>query len=403
MLVPMATWIVLRMLRFLFSLVPGIILKIASRNIGRSLSRTGVAIASLMIAVSVIVGVGTMVGSFRSTVVAWLSNTIRSDLYIRPANDLGEAFDSRLKSLLEEIEGVDRVYGIRSRQIAFGPYANSILVSLDRDTAKREWLWQMTGEQELETLFEQGSAFVSEPFAWKHRIQGKPGINLILDTDDGPKQFPVAGIFRDFSSEQGVIVINDRTYRRYWHDNKLFGLSLVLKQAVEPGFVQKQIESTIGNRYNIVIRSDQGLRNAAIEVFDRTFTITLALQILAGLVAFIGVLNTVMSLMLERSREIGVLRANGMTLSQLWRMVLMESGLIGLLAGVFALPLGTLMAWILVFIINKRSFGWTLDFVLDPNIYLQAVAIALIAALLAGIYPVAAMIRKPVAELLRTE
>jgi putative ABC transport system permease protein len=183
----------------------------------------------------------------------------------------------------------------------------------------------------------------------------------------------------------------------------VFGVSLFVKDGVSVDTVRQEIEGRFGAEYTLLIRSNKGLREAAIEVFDRTFTITVALQVLAGLVAFIGVLNTVMSLMLERSREIGTLRANGMTIGQLWRLVLAESGFIGLLSGIFAIPLGTVMAWVLVFVINKRSFGWTLDFVLQADTYGEALITALSAALLAGIYPVVTIIRRPVAELLRTE
>lgn len=403
MLVPFFTLVGMRGLRAAVSGITAITGKMAMRNISRSLSRTAVSIASLMIAVSVIVGVGTMVGSFRTTVVDWLTNTIRADLYISPANDLVKELDHSFKDRLKEIKGVGQIYTIRTRRIEFGAYVNGTIVSLNRDVADREWLWQARDDFDNDRLFQNGWVFLSETFAWKHQIKGEPGTTIVLNTARGQHPFKVGGIFRDFSSEQGIILMSESTYQHYWNDRSLFGVSLFVEEGVDVETVRQRIEKQLGMQYDIMIRSNRGLRNAAIEVFDRTFTITVALQILAGLVAFIGVLNTVMSLMLERSREIGVLRANGLTIMQLWRLVLTESGLIGLISGLFAVPLGTVMAWILVFVINKRSFGWTLEFVLQPASYVQAVSIAIVAALLAGIYPVVTMSRKPVAELLRTE
>jgi putative ABC transport system permease protein len=145
------------------------------------------------------------------------------------------------------------------------------------------------------------------------------------------------------------------------------------------------------------------MRDNALEVFDRTFAITIALQILAALVAFIGILSTLMSLQLERVREIGVLRATGMTRRQLWRLSLLETGLIGTSAGVLAMPVGFVLAIILIYIINLRSFGWTLEMQLDPMEFVQAFLVALGAALAAGIYPAWRMGRIAPAEAVRAE
>jgi putative ABC transport system permease protein len=140
-----------------------------------------------------------------------------------------------------------------------------------------------------------------------------------------------------------------------------------------------------------------------LDVFDRTFAITVALQMLATLVAFIGIFSTLMSLQLERVREIGVLRATGMTRQQLWRLSLLETGLIGTSAGLLALPTGYVLALILIYIINLRSFGWTLEMLLDPWVFGQAFLVALGAALAAGLYPAWRMGRIPPAEAVRAE
>ncbi len=122
-------------------------------------------------------------------------------------------------------------------------------------------------------------------------------------------------------------------------------------------------------------------------MFDRTFAITVALRLLATVVAFVGILSTLMSLQLERAREIGVMRASGMTRGQLWQLTLLETGLLGTSAGLVALPTGFILALILIYIINLRSFGWTLSMQLQVGEFVQAFLVALLAALLAGLYP----------------
>ena len=127
------------------------------------------------------------------------------------------------------------------------------------------------------------------------------------------------------------------------------------------------------------------------------------LRLLAVLVAFVGVLSALMALQLERARELAVLRATGLTPRQLWRYVTMQTGLMGLLAGLFALPLGLALAYVLIFVINKRSFGWTLQVDVSPEILAQAVVLALVAAILAGLYPAWKMARANPALALRDE
>jgi putative ABC transport system permease protein len=110
-----------------------------------------------------------------------------------------------------------------------------------------------------------------------------------------------------------------------------------------------------------------------------------------------------MALQLERTRELGVLRAIGVTPRQLWRLVMVETGLMGLIAGLLALPVGAATAALLVLVLNQRSFGWALDLHIAPAILVQDLALAIIAALLASIYPALKMARISPAEALRTE
>jgi putative ABC transport system permease protein len=153
----------------------------------------------------------------------------------------------------------------------------------------------------------------------------------------------------------------------------------------------------------VLIRSNRGLRAASLAVFDRTFAITAVLRVLALVVAFVGVLSALMALQLERTRELGVLRATGLTPRQLWVLIAAQTGLMGLAAATLAIPLGVGLAWTMVHVVNRRSFGWTIDLAVDPWILLQAVALAIGAALLAGAYPAWRMARTPPAAALREE
>jgi putative ABC transport system permease protein len=140
-----------------------------------------------------------------------------------------------------------------------------------------------------------------------------------------------------------------------------------------------------------------------LEVFDRTFAITGALQLLATVVAFIGVLSALLSLQLDKQRQLGILRAVGLTARQLWGLVMLETGLMGTVAGLLSMPTGYALSLILIYIINRRSFGWTLQMQVEPAPFIEALTVAIIAALLAGVYPAYRMGKMVTAEALRYE
>jgi putative ABC transport system permease protein len=153
----------------------------------------------------------------------------------------------------------------------------------------------------------------------------------------------------------------------------------------------------------VVIQDYRTLRDWVFRVFERAFTITTALQILATAVAFIGILSALLSLQLEHTREYGVMRAVGMTPYQLWNFTLIQTGLMGTTAGLLALPIGFVLALVLIYVINVRSFGWTMFLTLSPNEFIQAFAVAVIAALIAGLYPAWRLSNLVTARALRNE
>jgi len=189
-------------------------------------------------------------------------------------------------------------------------------------------------------------------------------------------------------------------YRRYFDDDRISSLALYLDPEQAPTLTE--LRRLFAGR-ELVISANRELRANALQIFDRTFAITGALNLLATIVAFIGVLSALMALQIERTRELGVLRANGMTLRQLWGMTLIETGLMGGTAGVLSFPTGILLAAVLVYIINLRSFGWTIRLTLDAETFIQALAVAVVSALLAGIYPMLRLRALQIAAAVRQE
>jgi putative ABC transport system permease protein len=188
-----------------------------------------------------------------------------------------------------------------------------------------------------------------------------------------------------------------------WKDDRINGVALLERDGAPVEQVTKEVRARLAGFSNVQVNPSSALRQSALEVFDRTFAITAAMQLITTVVAFIGVLSSLLALQMEKAREIGILRALGLTPAELGRLTFWETGLLGTSAGLLALPTGYILAWILIFIINQRSFGWTLQMHAEPAPFAQAFLLAVSAALLAGIYPVWRLGRMRAAEVLRGE
>ena len=415
LLTPALTLLLMTMTRTLFNVSAGVIERMAPRYIIRALSRTSVAVAALMVAVSVIIGVGVMIGSFRASVDEWLNDVLQADIFItsldltsnQVRSSLNPATVEQLKALpniarLATTRWID-VVGYLSQEDVENKETLPIRLATFSDdfVGERRHYTESVGDwRETWQAMQEGAILINEPMA--NRTGLGVGDTLILQTDRGKLPFTIAGVVVDFDVDS-VVLMHDERYRQQWDDTKVSAVALFVTEGTDVDEQIDAIRAAFAGKEKLFVRSNRGMRENALNVFDRTFAITVALQILATLVAFIGILSTLMSLQLERMREIGVLRANGMTRGQLWRMSLIETGLIGSSAGLLAIPTGYLLALILIYIINLRSFGWSLELQLQPGYFLRAFGVALLAALLAGIYPAWRMGLAQPADALRSE
>ncbi len=391
--------------------------KMAARNLVNSLSRTAVAVAALMVAVAVIVGVGLMIDSFRYTVVVWLEQTLQGDIYVSaPALDAVHASATIEPAVVDAIaawHGVARVDTLRSTEVAARSGPVGILATENPSIGKeRLFVWQAQATPQTWAALQSGGVLLSEPLANRLNIS-RPAANaagaaaqlpqIELLTGSGWRTFPIVGVYYDYSSSQGAALMSLQVYRQAWQDTGLTALAVRMSPGGSPDALARDLQDHLPGGQALVIRPNASLRADALAVFDRTFSITVALRLLATIVAFIGVLNSLLLLQLEKAREVGILRALGLTGRQLWGLVMTETGLMGLTAGLLAMPTGYILALILVFIINRRSFGWTLQLHVTPDIFVQAMGIALAASLLAGIYPAIKLGRMAAAQVMRYE
>jgi putative ABC transport system permease protein len=380
--------------------------RMAARTVVKAISRTSVAIAALMVAVSVTIGVSVMIASFRSTVINWLDLTLVADIYITaptPGGARAEAtLDPQAPARVAAVPGVAEIETIRGVVVysEFGPVQLSVTDSQRRRSAALYRFASGDPGSILQAMTE-GAVIVSEPFAYRHGLPAR-GATVTLRTVSGDRAFPVAAVYYDYSSDQGTILMEREVYLRHWNDAGISGLAVYTAGGADPSAVAGELRAALSGTA-LQVQVNRALREQALVVFDRTFAITNALRILAVVVAFIGVLSALMALQIERARELATLQALGMTAGQLWRLTLMETGLMGATAGLLSLPTGLILALVLVFVINLRSFGWTIQMTVDPWVFAQALAVSVVAAVLAAVYPMRRLLRQPVAAALRQE
>jgi putative ABC transport system permease protein len=277
------------------------------------------------------------------------------------------------------------------------------MIDEDISEGNRRFTWAIGDFNAVWDAMGKDSVIVSEAFARHRNIPIGPGQSLTLVTDKGVHIFPIVGVNYDYSSDQGVVWMRQPLYQSFYNDRMISTVAAFISPDANLDTVIKTLREKFANGPELFVQSNKDLRVGVLAIFDQTFAITTALNLLATVVAFIGILSALMALQLERTRELGTMRANGMTRWQLFRMTLLETGLMGVIAGVMALPVGSVLAWVLVYIINVRSFGWTLQLQLRPEFFAQAVAVALVASVLAGIYPALRMGRIQPATALRSE
>jgi putative ABC transport system permease protein len=384
MLVPLATQGLMRLIEKPIAAMAGLPGRMAVRGVTDSLSRTGVATAALTVAVATVMSIGLMIASFRASLIEWIDTTVTADLYV----DIDPDWDGEIEPALAAIEALPGVVGLsrmRMARVATPQGSLNLRAAAPGPEGYGVDITEPQGAAAEALLAADTKLLVSEPLAFRMNLN--PGDGIDLPTAAGIERFEIAGIYRDYNTSGAELIIALAAYRRWFDDAALSSVGVHVAPGVAEAEVTEAIRRTLGADRRARIRSTSFIREISLVIFDRTFQVTEVLRLLAGIVAFLGILSAVMALQLEREREFAVLRSLGMSIRQLFGQNLAQTSLLGLTAGLAAIPLGAVLAWMLVHVINRRSFGWSMDFVLSSDAMLSGLVMAIAAAVLAGIYP----------------
>jgi len=364
---------------------------LASRSLAGSLRRTSVLVGALATAIAMMTAVGIMVGSFRQTIVVWMNDQLPADLYLRPAGeesaDRHPTMSPEFVDALAKLPGVAAVDRYRAYEISYQGLPATLAgadLQVMRDFRSSDFVSGRAPDKVLDEMRSRDAAIISEPFSNKHRVHAGQSIKVPLGGRN--VSLRIVDVYYDYASERGVIVIDRETLLRYLPDPAPSNLAVYVQQGANVDAVRQEIEFAAAGR-NVLVFTDRDLRREAIRIFDRTFAITYALEAVAIFVAVMGIGGALLALVIDRRREFGLLRFMGAATGQLRKIILVEAGLLGVLANLVGLGLGFLLSLVLIFVINKQSFGWTIQFHWPVAVLVGALSAVYAATVVAGLYP----------------
>ncbi|MDP6579571.1 MAG: FtsX-like permease family protein [Vicinamibacterales bacterium] len=378
---------------------------LAHANLSAAVSRLAVSVAALVVSLAMLTAIAIMVGSFRETVTYWVGQTLQADLFVATADraPVGPpvTISAEAERLLASHPDVVALDGFRNVDLTYGPDSDLIILGAGDFEVLMEhggllFKNPADGRAAMRRAVAADAVVVSESFALKHDVAVDDQIDL--DSPQGTRQFRVTAVYYDYSSDRGLVVMDHATFARYYGAQRPSGLSLYLEPGVDPEVVRDELLDVVGREHQLFIRTNGALRAEVLRIFDATFAITYALEAIAIVVAILGVATTLLTLILERRQELGMLRLVGAARGQIRRMVVIEAAMLGVLSQGVGLVVGVVLSLILIYVINVQSFGWTIQYHLPLGFLAQSTLLIAVTTALAGLYPARVATRATVGD-----
>ena len=375
------------------------------KTLATRLQTTSFAVSSLTIAVSMLVGITLMVGSFRRTLEVWVDTTVRADIYITTESfnaDPEATMDDELVSGLGSHPGVVAIDRLRRLLVEVDGRRIS-LAGVDMglaDGQSRFPLMKGDPQQARRAVADGSGVLITEPLARKSQLD--VGDMLAVESPRGTLQFPIAGIYYDYSSEAGSAAMDLEAMNKTFGPGAINSVALYLRKERDPEQVIDELKSRFPS-LPLRMRSNRHLRQEILRIFDQTFAVVRILQVMSLLIAVCGIMLTLLVLARERISELALYRSLGAHRYQIFRVFVGKGvgiALIGLGVGLVG---GMILAAILIFVINRTYFGWTIQVYWPGWSVLWQVAAILAAAFVASLYPAFKASGTPATQLARDD
>jgi putative ABC transport system permease protein len=374
--------------------------RLASDSLRRSPTRAGITVATLVISLAAIFTIAAFVNSVRGSLLAWVDQMVTADLIVssgaRTAGPRNVPLSEEVSPDFNHLPGVKIVDLYRLIRSTYR--GRPILIesfSAQKSAAVRSLpMVAGSGKKALQELGEQRGVIISESF--QSKFGKNAGDQVELFTPAGLIGFKILGVYVDYSSDAGSVLIDRALYRKYWRDDLVDAFDLWLEPGADPAAVIRRIKQDYGEKYSLFISTHRELREAVVRIMEQSFVVNYAVEIVAVVVAIFSVINTLLASVLDRIREIGVLRAIGATQAQVRRLVLMEAGWMGFLGALLGLLAGTIMAYHHVVYNTKFLTGWTFQFYYPYGVAVLSLVVPVALCLMAGYGPAKQAASRPI-------
>jgi putative ABC transport system permease protein len=365
--------------------------RLACDSLRRVPGRSGITIATLMISLAAIFTVAAFVHSVRGSLLLWVDQMVTADLVVhsgaRTAGPLNVPLKEELASNLGNLPGVQVLdfYRLVRSTYEGKPIVIESFSARSSAHVRRLPMIEGDGRVALREMAAGQGVIVSESFQAK--FGKRRGETIQLPTPSGIIRFSVLGVYVDYSSDSGSVLIDRSLYKKFWGDDLVDAVDLWLAPGADQAAVIRKINEDYGEKYQLFVSTHRELKQNVVALMEQSFSVNYAVEIVAVVVAIFSVINTLLASVLDRTREIGVLRAIGATQGQLRRMVVAEAGWMGLLGGILGLVAGTIMSYHHVVYNTKLLTGWTFQYYYPFGTALLSLAFSVALCLLASYVP----------------
>jgi len=382
--------------------------KLASSNLRGAIPRVSISVAALGVALAMMVSVSIMIGSFRKTVAYWVEESMVADVYARPMMRTATSYEGEIAeeviAAVKADQAVEAIYPFTTQQVSFegdlitvGAGDFSTFLRYGRLAFKAP----SDARSRMHDAIDNDAVSVNESFAL--RFNKDVGDTIELPTATGSKPFQIATIYYDYSTSRGWVVMDQRTYERHFIVTRPSSLAVYLKPGSNADEARERFERGAAAGYPTFFATNGSLKREVMRIFDSTFAITRALELIAITVAGLGVISTLIALILERRREIAVLGFLGATRAQIRRMIVIEALMIGAVGQAVGIAAGFALSLVLIYVINVQSFGWTIQFHFPYGFLIESSLLILAASAVAALYPASRAVKIKAVQFAREE
>jgi putative ABC transport system permease protein len=354
--------------------------RVALSHLAAPSGRHRLAVAALLCAIGMTAGMAILVASFETTVRGWVQRSLQADLYISSNGAQSASSQNRISPPVWRALGADPAVAEASVLSAYPIELDrtpTILTGAElrivRARSDMPWVQAPLDDAVFDAARNATLALASESFA--ERFRKKRGDTVRVPTPAGPQTLTLAGIYADYGNERGSLLVERTRLVAWFGDDYAANISLFLRPGVDAESLRTDL---LARHPGLAIYTNATLRSEILRIFRQTFSITYALEVIGVAVAVIGLALTLISVLLDRREELTTLRALGFTRREIARATAVEGTSLAAAAVAGGLVLSLALGWLLIHVINKQSFGWTLGFSL-PWVQLAALAVTVVA------------------------